>query len=281
MVRAEACDWAARLDDRGYHQVPISRPDTTWRWDGPTETAEDGFIDGHAIVLSNGDTEFKVKVGDVAYLTGISKGKPAEVVQIIDICEKPGKETAWLGVKFFWRPERMKLSDDIEWHQRELFLQTERHKKEMWCGTVELVPLTIIELHDVSKLPEPPPPHTFFYRREYDGKQLLDLEPPNDAGVDAGSSATADTGAGAQPMDAETTAPPPPEQPERPKRRNKNDERLAALEAQVASLQLKADVTDALVTELADLKVAVECAQAQLEDVGSLKQRVAKLEAGL
>ena len=29
-----------------YHQVAISRPDTTWRWEGPTETAEDGFIDG-------------------------------------------------------------------------------------------------------------------------------------------------------------------------------------------------------------------------------------------
>ena len=46
MVRPEACDWAARLDERGYHQVAISRPDTTWRWEGPTETAEDGFIDG-------------------------------------------------------------------------------------------------------------------------------------------------------------------------------------------------------------------------------------------
>ena len=77
------------------------------------------------------------------------------------------------------RPERLKgLPEELEWHPRELFLSTARHKKEMWSGTVEIVPVTITELRDVSTFPELPPPHTFFYQpgREYDGKNIIITE---------------------------------------------------------------------------------------------------------
>ena len=268
-----AFDWAARLDERGYHLTPTTRPDTAWRWDGPVEVAEDGYTDGAAIVIWHEAVEVKVEVGGVYYLTGTRKGRPAEIALITDICEKPRMNTVWLGVKFFYRPEHSKLSDDFEWHPRELFLFTERHKREMWSGTLELVPITVTELHDVSAFQQPPPPHTFFYRREFDGKDYYDVKPPEGAtgaGVSVGAAGTdTDAGAEAVPMDAEPMEVEPTPAPERPKRRNRNEERLAALEAQVASLEVKANVTDALVSELADVKASLERAQVQLDEVAS------------
>jgi len=51
---AEPLDCDPRLDDRGYHRLPIRRPDHAARWIGTTTTIDDteakdcGWIDGTA-----------------------------------------------------------------------------------------------------------------------------------------------------------------------------------------------------------------------------------------
>ena len=62
-------DWGARLTPGGYHAMPIKKPDVGTRWNGPTNTANDGWVDGKSIVATdptNGNLQLEVRVGDDA-----------------------------------------------------------------------------------------------------------------------------------------------------------------------------------------------------------------------
>ena len=68
-----SCDWAARLDARGYHTTSIKRPDTAGSWSGPTTVAEDGWKDGVSIIVHEAKEEatralpqLELNVGDAA-----------------------------------------------------------------------------------------------------------------------------------------------------------------------------------------------------------------------
>ena len=279
--------WTARLDARGYHKLSVTRPDLSTRWDGPTTSSEEGgriWVDGEAVVVfdpKDKEAELRLCKGDAVYLKGKAKGKPAEIALIVDIFADD-KGWHWLGVKFFWRPEHMNLPDDLDWHERELFLQVVRNKEENWTALVELVPVVVKELDDPGEFPDPPAPHHFFYRRAFDPKtnELIELAPP------APPVTPAQAAQAAMDVDGPATVEPPRLRLRllrllrlllrllRLPRRNENKERLAALEAQVAELSTKAARADALSLQVADLCAKLEAARAEIDALGS---RVAQL----
>ena len=61
-------DWAARLDARGYHILPVRRPDTAARWDCEVQACDDGCAEGDCVVCHHDGVELQLKVGDAVYL---------------------------------------------------------------------------------------------------------------------------------------------------------------------------------------------------------------------
>ena len=57
-------DWAARLDARGYHILPVRRPDTAARWDCEVQACDDGWAEGDRVVCHHDGVELQLKVGD-------------------------------------------------------------------------------------------------------------------------------------------------------------------------------------------------------------------------
>ena len=271
-----------RLDERGYHLTSVTR--TAWsraRWNCETTTSEEEtgtWVDGDAIEVYDPEDEgqlLKLRVGDCAYMKGKAKGKPAEIVKIVDLCaDKDGD--IWIGCKYFWRPEKMRLPRDLDWHPKELFIQHERNKAENWVGLVEFVPVVCTELHDPSALVDPPPPHTYFYRRTFD-PSTLDLKDISPTAAAAPAPAASET---QQPMDIEGSPTQPATQP-KPPRRNENKERLAALEAQVERLSARAELVEPLIAQVAELRSQNETMSTKLAQLGALAARVASLESGL
>ena len=159
--------WAARLTPRGYHAVSVKRPDTAARWAGPTRVANDGWKEGDAIVAYDPDDEsceLHLHINSMVYLSGPRKGQPAEIGRIKSFFSAADSDHIWLEVAWFWRPERMKLSDDVDWHERELFLEDrgEADLDENSSASIELTPVVVMELHDPTQLAGAP--HTFFTR---------------------------------------------------------------------------------------------------------------------
>ena len=117
--------WETRLDGRGYHATSVKRVDTAARWQGATRTAEDGFVDGDTLVAFDPDESKQLLVakGAAVYLSGARRGQPAEIGLIHSLFQCP-RGFYWLECNWFWRPERLKLKDEVEWHSQELFLQT-------------------------------------------------------------------------------------------------------------------------------------------------------------
>ena len=84
-----ATDWAARLTPRGYHAVSVRRPDTAARSDGPTRVADDGWIEGDAIVAydpADESCQLHLRIGSMVYLSGPRKGAAAEIGCINSLC---------------------------------------------------------------------------------------------------------------------------------------------------------------------------------------------------
>lgn len=238
------------MDERGYHTTSVTRPHSLARWSCETTTSEEEtgtWVDGDAIEVYNPEDEgqlLKLRVGDCAYLKGKAKGKPAEIIRIVHLCADKDSDI-WIGCRYFWRPEKMTLPHDLDWHPRELFIQHERNKAENWVGLVELVPVVCTELHDPQALVDPPPPHTSFYRRILDPStlELKDIKPTAAAAPAPAASGTN------QPMDTDASSAQPSTQP-KPPRRNENKERLAALEAQVELLSVKAGLVEPLIEQI-------------------------------
>jgi hypothetical protein len=253
-------NWAARLDPRGYHCQSVKRPDVAARWDGATTTATCDnnrvWVDGESIVLYNPEHEAEehmpLRVGDCAYLKGQAKGKPAEIVKIVDIFEDDKKDF-WLGVRYFWRPEKMQLPDDLDWHERELFLQVERNKEENWTGLTELVPVAVRELDDASAIDESPPPHTFFWRRQFDPTQNELVEPPAPAATAAPPAAE---GTAAEPAAEGTAA--EPEKPKKQPRRNEVKERISELDSRLGILEKTCEAFPVLLQQITDQSVRLD-----------------------
>ena len=160
---------AERLTRKGYHAISISRPDTETKWNGPTRVAEDGWIEGDSIIAYDpGDTEGQYNLtlnkGDAVYLTGTRKGQPAEIAKIDEMFEDPEKHI-WMRITYFWRPERIRLKDDVDWHEYELFLNPEPEPEENPSTTIELTPVHVHEARDASAWLNLP--NTFFYRRSF------------------------------------------------------------------------------------------------------------------
>jgi hypothetical protein len=268
-------NWAARLDPRGYHCQSVKRPDVAARWDGATTTATCDnnrvWVDGESIVLYNPEHEAEehmpLRVGDCAYLKGQAKGKPAEIVKIVDIFEDDKKDF-WLGVRYFWRPEKMQLPEDLDWHERELFLQVERNKEENWVGLTELVPVAVRELDDASAFDESPPPHTFFWRRQFDPTRNELVEPPAPAAT-------------AAPAAAEGTAEEPvqPEKPKKQPRRNETKERLADLESRLGILEKACEALPVLLQQLSDQNVRLDKIEKDMEETPGRKRSRAAEDA--
>ena len=128
-------DLTTRLDARGFHRIPTKREDVFVRWATDAnqlpDPEEDGFLLGSAIEVSqNGNFDcadnFRVAVGDFVYLTGCRKGQPAEIHRVEELCQVDNKQKKNHGIFYiygttFWRAERLKLSDRIDWHLKELF----------------------------------------------------------------------------------------------------------------------------------------------------------------
>ena len=234
-MRAMADDWRKRLTDRGYHALPAKREDTNARWDCEVRV-KDGKNVGDAIVAyghayaDNTDAsvpELKLKVGDACYMSGSPKGSPTEIGQIVGFHTEPGDDHIWVVCRWYWRPERLRLPDEIEWHERELFLGDEGCD-DSECdvnstAAIELTPVKVLPFPD-APLPGQVAPHTFFQRRKFDVEAQEVVEMP---------------AAGVEPMDTDEPAEAPAAaQPRAAKpRRNEQKERLDALEKLVASLQ--------------------------------------------
>jgi hypothetical protein len=83
-------DWAARLDERGYHLTATKRKDTLARWACETVDVvdeDDGktYTEGDTVIVfdpDDPDKKLTISVGDVVYLSNNCKGKPAEIVRI-------------------------------------------------------------------------------------------------------------------------------------------------------------------------------------------------------
>ena len=85
-------DHAARLDDDGYHRVkPAKKAYPEAKFVGETRMVHDeddgqDWLEGDAIIVFDPEQEeqawLQLKVGDAAYLTGIRKGRAAEIVRI-------------------------------------------------------------------------------------------------------------------------------------------------------------------------------------------------------
>ena len=153
--------WETRLDGRGYHATSVKRVDTAARWQGATRTAEDGFVDGDTLVAFDPDDESKqllVAKGDAVYLSGARKGQPAEIGLIHSLFQCP-RGFYWLECNWFWRPERLKLKDEVEWHSQELFLQTGADPDENSASAIELTKVVVSELSDPNVVDVTEAPH--------------------------------------------------------------------------------------------------------------------------
>ena len=159
--------WHTRLTPKGYHATAVKRVDTASRWEGATRVGEDGLVEGDAILAFDADDESQqrsLRVGDAVYLSGARKGAPAEIA-VIDSFVASKEGDIYLFGTWFWRPERMRLPDAVEWHQAELFLQVGADPDENSACAIELTAVVVTELQDPSQLTETP--HTFFWRRTY------------------------------------------------------------------------------------------------------------------
>ena len=136
----------------------------------PTRTAEDGFVEGDTLIAYDPDDQSKqllVVKGDAVYLSGARKGQPAEIGLVDSLFQCP-KGFFWLTCNWFWRPERLKLGDDVDWHKQELFLQTGADPDENSVSAIELTKVVVSELSDANVVDVTEAPHTFFHRRTFD-----------------------------------------------------------------------------------------------------------------
>ena len=88
-------DCTDRLCPKGYHRLSVTREDTLARWDCTVETKEDDWVEGDAIIAYQRDgngavtQELRLKLGDVVYLSGSRKGRPAEIGKIVMFAAQP------------------------------------------------------------------------------------------------------------------------------------------------------------------------------------------------
>ena len=148
-------DWAARLDARGYHITSVSRHDTAARFDGPVRVADDGWVEGDAVIAfdpEQPDVQLRIQVGDPVYMSGSRRGQPAEIARIDSFFAKAEDGDIWFYNTFFWRPERMRLGDDEPWEPAELFLQTTPDESENSVAAIELTRVHITQTADVASV---------------------------------------------------------------------------------------------------------------------------------
>ena len=139
----------------------------------------------------------RVAVGDAVYLTGVSKGRPAEIAQIEGFESQEENGDIFMDVTWYWRGEALEgVDESIDWHERELFLQTEPEAEEQTVCALELTKCHVrrAEMPLNGELS----PHCFFTCRTWDVKAKVVSELP-----DKEAPAPMETDAPAQ-------APPPP-----------------------------------------------------------------------
>ena len=294
--------WGDRLDPRGKHLTRRAKRDLDVKWDSPHATGEDGWVDGESVRVNdaqNKKCQLKLSVGDAVYMTASESNDYAELALVIDLFQDK-QDGFWMGIKYFQRPEFFKpLNDDddgdgetvetherddgdgetVETHERELYLQSERHNVEFPIETVELVKPFVSMMTNPADLVDAP--HTFFYRKLYDSSnnELLDPPPPPPA-----AAAPPDGEGGAEPAPEDPPPPPGAEgedgetQPAKAPRRNKDRERIVALEEQVEALTARVGQVDVLVAQVAELKASLLRTEADLNaKVDPLAARVQAL----
>lgn len=234
-----ACDWSARLDARGYHATPTKRRNTAARWDCATCPSEqDGWPEGDKIIAydpEDPNISLSLAVGDYAYLSNDRKGRPAEIA-LIDAFYENTKGEIWMLCTFLWRPERIYVPDELEWHERELYIETGVPPDENSVAAIELTRVTIVltaSHHTVMT----DAPHTFFARRHYNVKaqefnMIPGLEEQRDTGGAQEQQMEEEPAAGAEPAAAAHE----PRAQAKP-RRNELKERVVALEGEVALIK--------------------------------------------
>jgi hypothetical protein len=254
-------DWAARLDSKGYHKVSISpRPllfvrragdwDEVMEWNDTKQLNECWVVGKEIEVCESNDfsSPYRIAVGDVVYLTGVAKGKPAEIQLVTDLFEDARESSKnlgkiWMGSTAFWRPERLKIPDKMDWHLKELFIA----QREGELLSVDNDPSKFLELTRVradrvlsASLPadiEEFGDHQYFYRTGFDPKTgVTEAASGGEAAEAAAEEAGAAEAAGTVPTadDGAGGEHPPP------KRAKPNEvlkARVAALEADVCTLK--------------------------------------------
>lgn len=251
-------DWLARLDAHGRHITDVDKPKLSVQWCGETRTAEDSWTEGDAVIVTDASVRSTAKPQELTIMLG-------DFVYYI-----------WLGMCHLWRPsffEDAALMQLPEFpHARELFFQPERDVEEIDIQNLEMIPVKVLAATDFDFKGDVMP-HTFFWRREYDGKFFVDPKPPTPPGATAAPPGATGSPPSAAPAPADDT---PQEDTARPKRRNVQAERLAALEAKVVSLQL---VVDAQATQLVDVRAEFRVDTVKLQQMlDALTARVTALE---
>ena len=153
------------------------------RWASETrpDPESEGWLIGDAIEVSEdaefSGTPFKVKVGDAVYLTGVRKGAPAEIQLVEELFEDAREQSKkkgfiWMQTAAFWRPEKMKIPDEIAWHAKELF-PAMRDGETLTCDNspgkfLELTRVHVSRCDDPAKFEDAD--HTFFYNKSFDPK---------------------------------------------------------------------------------------------------------------
>ena len=218
------------------------------RWASETrpDPESEGWLIGDAIEVSEdaefSGTPFKVKVGDAVYLTGVRKGAPAEIQLVEELFEDAREQSKkkgfiWMQTAAFWRPEKMKIPDEIAWHAKELF-PAMRDGETLTCDNspgkfLELTRVHVSRCDDPAKFEDAD--HTFFYNKSFDPKAcaLFALEAP--AAVDTGDTPQRPDAAGT-PTAANEPAAAAEDGPARKRSRpnEQRDARIAALEAEVS-----------------------------------------------
>lgn len=82
--------------------------DEVMEWND-TKQINDCWVVGKDCESDDFSSPYRIAVGDVVYLTGVAKGKPAEIQLVTDLFEDARESSKnlgkiWMGSTAFWRP---------------------------------------------------------------------------------------------------------------------------------------------------------------------------------
>ena len=117
--------WAARVSDDGILVVPVGvKPELEKpSFVGEPKLAPDGWPEHMGMQFGEGESSFKVEVGDAVYMTPARKGAPCEI-GFLTSCYADKQGYPWFTVQWLWQPTVMFRRNDEGVLPHELLLGT-------------------------------------------------------------------------------------------------------------------------------------------------------------